>query len=157
MTKNPFAQLHTPVPRRLPASTSATLVIDGKRITGNHRAHANGDEERAAEIRRELERARSRERYQRARLDPVKVAKRKAYYEANKERILAYKREYQRQHAERHRALKTAWAQRYRAQDPEKHRAVCRDYYWRNREKILAKARAQTVARREDRQQEQRA
>lgn len=136
---NPFAPLLTPMPLRLPKSAHTTVVIDGRAVTSVRQVDAGADdEEDQARRRAEVARAKARARYQRDRLDPEKMAKRQAWFEANKERVRAYMRDYRARNKERQREIKTAWAKRDRLHNPEKHRQATREYYARNREAILA-------------------
>lgn len=146
----PFSQLLGVLPRRLPKSAASTVVVAGRTIRDVREIrHAEPAAERLAEDhqdvlaqRRAVQRAKEAARYQRARLDPAKMAKRAAWYAAHRDEVLAYQREWRRAHAAAQRLVKTEWARAQRLADPEKGRAASRAYYARHRETVLAKKRA---------------
>lgn len=151
MSLNPFLQLRAPPLIKLPHTTSHTVVIEGKRVTSKKHLRMVVDADEAdtkaqAEIARELERARNRARYQREKNDPEKMAKRKAWYEANRETVLAYKRDYDKRNRKRIQECQTAWMRRKYAEDPTKYIAASHRYYDRHREAILARAKARHAA-----------
>ncbi|HRD84327.1 MAG TPA: hypothetical protein PLF63_04055 [Rubrivivax sp.] len=127
---------------RLPASASTTLVVDGRKVC---RA-------KAAELCRakaaELRRARARARYQVERLDPQRMAKRKAWIESHPEQVAEYRRRNRERNRERNRQLQSDWAKRQYHQDPDRQRQRVRDWYARNRQIVLAKRKAEREARR---------
>jgi hypothetical protein len=145
---SPFEQLLAPVaPRRLPLSASCTLVINGRKLDSLWAIRApkedadQHDEAEVQRLRREVQRQRDRERYQRDKADPAKMAKRQAYAQANREKIAAWKREYDLRNRERTRPLQAAWAQRERRLHPDLNNERQRRYYARNREKVLEQGR----------------
>lgn len=93
----------------------------------------------AEELRRELRRARNRARYQLDRQNPEAMAKRKAWFEKNQEKVRAYQEQYREANKDRINECRANWAKRDYYADPVKHRQKQRDYYQRNREQILAK------------------
>ena len=151
---NPFDQLMGLVPVRLPNSPSMVMVVDGKRITDMRQITqpttdglANAAEfDEAEQLRREVIRARNRARYQRQRLDPVHMAKRQAWYEANRAEVRAYNKVYKAEHQARMRELQSAWAKRQYHQNPDLARARALAYYAANREQILATCKARRTA-----------
>lgn len=153
---SPFAMLVAGVPARLPKGPATTIVVNGQRITHARQLRTRGDEvdeldkEHAAALKRELERDRNRRRYQRDRLDPEKVAKRKAYAEANREKTRAWKREYDLRNRDRMRVLQADWARRERHLHPEVTNARQRRYYEKNRERVLERSRQARAAKKPD-------
>ncbi|MBX3634726.1 MAG: hypothetical protein KF683_04965 [Rubrivivax sp.] len=142
---NPFAQLLGMQPVRLPKATSAYVVVDGKRVTDvRDIARILGrpsSDPLVAKLRRELERARARARYQRQRQDPQQMAKRREWYERNRDQVREYRRAYDERNRERVNKQQADWARaNYRA-DPQKQREKQRAYYQRNREAILQRLR----------------
>lgn len=151
MSRTPFAHLLAPPPARLPKSSSITFVVAGQNIGNAYQLNAAAandeiDPERLEELKRELRAAKARARYQRDRLDPVKVAKRKAYYEANREHLLAWKREYSKTHRAEIQKAQTAWMRRKYREDPSRHLEACKRYYQRHRDKVLARGKTQRDA-----------
>ncbi|PZR19914.1 MAG: hypothetical protein DI538_30780, partial [Azospira oryzae] len=101
-TATPFDALLGIKPGRLPQTTQrATVVLAGQRVKTARDIPAASDEPQDAEARLELKRARDRARYQRDRQNPQAMAKRQAWLEANREKVRAYKRDYDRKHRER--------------------------------------------------------
>jgi hypothetical protein len=166
--KNPFAQLLGLKPGRLPATASSRVVVTGRTVTnarlleealGTRRrrdAAADeppdaGDQAEADALRRELQRAYYRQRYQRERQNPERMAKRQAWLEANRDKVRAYKKAYDERMRDHLRETKAAWARRKHAENPQPAREAARRYYERNREAILAKSKAKTEARRAER------
>jgi len=149
---SPFAQLVAPAPIRLPLGPSSILVVDGQRIDNVCQMRPLGpdadsiDRERAAETRREIDRARARARYQRDRLDAEKMARRAAYTAANREKTAAWKREYDLKRRDQTRKLQAAWARRERLINPEAQNERSRRYYERNRERVLQRGRERRLA-----------
>lgn len=146
-----FAHLISPAPARLPKTPAITFVVGGRRITDAHQLNAAAandeiDPERLDELKRELRRAKARARYQRDKADPVKRAKREAYYEANREYLLAWKREYEKTHRAQIQKVKTAWMRRKYREDPSKHLEACKRYYQLHREEVLARHKAKRDA-----------
>ncbi|MFN3302784.1 MAG: hypothetical protein ACK44A_03590 [Roseateles sp.] len=118
----------------------ATIVVNGRKVkTVSDIASAAPEPEDAEAIASELRRARNRARYQADRQNPEAMAKRKAWYEANRDKVRAYKKQWDEKNKDRCRAAQNAWAKRDYVADPDKHRQRQRAYYQRNREKILAK------------------
>lgn len=137
---NPFAALVSPPPARLPKTTSQQLVVDGKRVEKSK--HVRAEDRSIPELRRQRARAYYQARYQRERQDPAAMARRQAWYEANKVDVLLYKKRWDAAHADEMRAYKREWARRKYHESPEsteQRRQAQRDYYARNREKILAR------------------
>ena len=157
-TANPFAHLLGTQIGRLPKVAAVEVVVNGRRITDvrqlNQQAALADDEvdlavdEQAetARLKRELQRAKDRARYQRDRQDPAKMAARQAYYEANKAKVKAYKKAYDKKHRAAIRVQKKEHARRAYQADPEKHRQASRDSYARNRDAVLARAQAKRDA-----------
>lgn len=163
---NPFAQLLGHMPRRMPKTGNATVVVAGKAIKDVRQidrvlklkedaVEAAGDDAddlaaaEAARLRQAVRRAKDRAKYQREKADPARMAKRKEWLERNRERVREWKREYDARTYEQQRAVKTEWARKRRAESEEfraKQAARTREYYQRNREKILAKKKAQAEA-----------
>ena len=142
---NPFAALVDPPRARLPKMPSTTVVIEGKRITDvrqiNRKDREETDDLAALEqtlLRKAVQAAKAAARYQRARLDPEKMAKRAAWYQANKEKVKAYKKKWDKKNLKKLRAQKLSWQTRAYRADPEKYQARSREYYAKNRERILA-------------------
>lgn len=153
MKSNPFAQLLAPRPIRLPKSDHISVVVDGQRITHVRQLRLDDEDERARALRDKLRAAKDAQRYQRERADPQAMAKRQAWLEANREKRRAYKKAYDAdpRNKQRQREQKTAWAKRNYHADPDRARQVQREYYRRNREKILAKLQAKREASRKAR------
>lgn len=147
---NPFSQLLGMQPLRLPKATTAYVVVEGKRVTDVReiarvlRVHPS--DPLVLKLRRELEQARSRARYQRQRQDPEQMAKRREWYERNRDQVREYRRIYDEENRERINQQQADWARaKYRA-DPEPLRAKSRAYYQRNREAILQRLREKKAA-----------
>lgn len=142
---------------RLPKSRSVTVVVAGAKVDDLRQidrkvVDAERDDQALAEARRLrklAERARAAARYQADKLDPVKMAKRKAWIEANPEKVAEYRRRNRERNRERNRQQAADWARRSYANNPEKHRARSRAWYERNREKVLAAAKAKAKAKRD--------
>jgi len=141
----PFDALLGIGPKRCPGSPNATLVISGRRVRGADDVTADESEDRRTEI----ERFRSREKYQRRLSDPEQLAKRKAWIEANRERVREYDRRFYRSHPERVAEKNRAYARSAYLKDPERFRAKSRAYYQANREKALERAKAYREANRD--------
>lgn len=153
MTKpvNPFAALFQPPPARLPKTASQQIVHEGKRIAKSARIERKEDVDAAA-LRRERDRAYFQQRYQRERQNPEAMARR-AWHEANKERVRAYKKAWDAAHADEQRQYKAEWAKRKYHASPEaaeRARESSRAYYQRNREQILARLVAKAAAKKAD-------
>lgn len=143
---------------KLAKTGSSVVVVNGKRVTDLRQiaraerdctgaeAIDEADLARVVELKREVQRAKERARYQRDRQDPEKRAKREAYYQANREKIIAWKREYDAAHRPEIRAAQTAWAARERLLNPELSRERSNRYYQRHRERLLEEKRLQRVA-----------
>lgn len=138
---NPFDGLLGVKLGRTPKPTErATVVVNGRKVkTVTDLQAAAPEPEDAEALKRELRRARNRARYQADRQNPEAMAKRQAWYEANRDKVRAYKRQWDQANKERCRAAQNAWAKRDYVADPDKHRQRQREYYRRHREKILAK------------------
>lgn len=147
---NPFAQLLGMQPVRLPKAPSACVVVNGKRIADAREIakalQLEPGDQLDQELRRDLQRTRDREKYQRDRQDPEKMAKRRDWYERNREKVREYRRAYEEQHRERLNAQQAAWARAKYHADPEAGRRKQREYYQRNREAILQRAREKKAA-----------
>lgn len=158
---NPFDALLGRTPARLPATTGATVVVAGKKISDVRQIDKalpceDDDEvakEWAAKLRRQAEASRQRVRYQKDRLDPAKMAKREAWAEANREKRRAYKKAYDEANKARIRAQQSAWAMRKYYENVEAARAKTRAWYAANREKVLARLKAQRDAAKAAREQ----
>jgi hypothetical protein len=135
---NPFAALFEPPRARQLKTARVDVRISGQKVT-DARLIPVDDPEEKARLKKELQRAKNRAKYQQARKDPEKMAKRQAWYEQNKEKVKAWKKEYDQKNKARINERKLAWALRAYHADPDKYRQVQREYYARNREKILAK------------------
>lgn len=160
---SPFDQLLGMVRRRLPRSGGARTYVAGKLITDvrqvddllGTKGHGDGDEDEAAagdmaeaaRLKKEVERARCAARYQRDKACPAKMAKRKAWLDANRDKVRAYTKAYNKLHQKRMRAQQAAYQVRHYRSNPEQARAKARDYYARNREKLLARIAAKAAAR----------
>lgn len=154
---NPFLALVVAGrPGRLPVTDGVTVVRNG-RVVGTVRTPTEADDAEdladlqasAAEARRARELAYYRQRYQRLKSDPVAMAKRKAWEQANREKRRVYRQEWGRKNRERLRVKQAAWTRRKRLLDPgvaERLNAHQRAYYAKNREKLLAKAKARRAA-----------
>lgn len=145
-----FDQLLGTAPRRLPKSGNVRLVVNGKPLTDLRQL----DVDERELLRKAVNKAKAAARYQRDRQDPAKVAKRKAWYEANREKVLAYKKDYNERTKEQQRRLKADWAMRQYRADPEAQRAKSRAWYAQNREAVLAKLKAKRDAKRAAKAQE---
>lgn len=163
-TATPFDQLLGLHRQRLPSSRSVRLVVNGKTVQTAHELNrtqralaadavstddplANQHEQDlVAEAKKALAKAKAAAKYQRDRANPEAMAKRKAWYEANKDKVKAYKAAYDKKHRDRINAAKLAHAKRAYHANPELLRQRSRDYYARNREAILARAKAKRDA-----------
>lgn len=163
-TASPFDGLLGLKPGKDVKTTSQALVVDGKRITAAYGIPAlaarlagsrnqDSDADAADEalllrqkIKRELDRVRAAESYQRRKDDPEFKAKRKEWQAKNREERREYLRKYRATHGDRLREQQSAWQRRKYHQDPEKFKAAQRDYYARNREAILARLKAKKAA-----------
>lgn len=162
MSKAPpsaIALMFTPHHPRLPATTSGMIVINGCKITDARQIKRTerdpakaepldaDDLQRIDDLKREVERARNRQRYQRDRQDPVKAAARAAYVEAHRDELQRYKLQYRIDNRDRIRAVQASWAARQRVIDRDTFNARQRRYYERNREAIIARGKTQREAR----------
>jgi hypothetical protein len=145
-----FDQLLGTVPPRLPKSASVRLVANGKPLTDLRQL----DPEEREMLRAAVNKAKAAARYQRDKQDPARMAKRKAWYERNREKTLAYKRDYDERTKVHQRRVKADWAIRSYRSDPETQRAKSRAWYAANREAILAKLQAKRDAARAAKAQE---
>jgi len=146
MTKaavSPFAQLLGTQIRRLPKAVEPVVRISGMVITDARQINSIGlDPVEAARLKKELAKAKARAKYQRQRQDPEAMAKRKAWYEKNKEKVKAYKKAYDKKHRKAINANKLAYAKRAYQADPEAAREKACAYRAANRTAILARAKA---------------
>lgn len=150
----PFAQLLGLPAAALPITDSAQLVVAGRRIARADQVaalvvDAERDDLAVAEARRLVDEARKAKRRaadKRYREKQSTQAKRKAWMEANPDKLQAYR-------AKHRKAKGDAWVQqqaqafqrRYWS-DPEAARAKNRAYYHANRERILSAMRARREA-----------
>lgn len=139
---NPFTQLVQPMRLRLPKTASVSVVVDGKRID-DLRQIDEGDRQAYA---KKVLSAKAAARYQAARKDPEKMAKRQAWQEANRDKVIAYKKQWDTQHMPQVRKAKADHTRRKYWADPELARQRAREYYARNRERILERAAAKSAA-----------
>lgn len=135
----------------LPRPRSSIVVVEGKRITDVRQVKVPDDPEEQARLRREVQRAKRKARYEQRKHDPDYQATRAAYAERTREQRQAWKREYDQRTKERQRQQKTDWARRAYLANPEKYKAASRDYYARNRERILAQQKSRKAAQGGDR------
>lgn len=148
---NPFDQLiHGPRARRL-KTTSVSVVVDGKRITDVRQVKVDAEHDDldgldVRTLRKQVQAAKAAAAYQRARLDPAKMAKRQAWHSANRAKVLAYKKKWDAKNVKRLRKLKLDWLHRAYQANPEKYRQRARAYYLKNRERILANLATQAAA-----------
>jgi hypothetical protein len=147
-----FDQLLGVAPTRLPKSPVQQFIYEGRVITDLRQVPAG--EEREA-IRAAYYRHKHQVQYQRQRLNPDAMARRKAANETPERK--AWKRAYDARTRHHQRTQKTVWARTTYPANAEKRRAATREYYRRNREAILARKRAERVAARESRLQAQEA
>lgn len=157
----PFDALLGLKPGRLPHSKSTTVVVAGEKVTDVRQidrklVDAERDDDGAiAEARRlraETQKARDAARYQADKADPVKMAKRKAWADANPEKVAEYRRRNRKRNRDRNRKLGTDWARRAYHENPEPFRAATRAWYERNRDKVLARLKAKRDAARQARE-----
>ena len=146
----PFSQLLGIRPLRLPKSGGVTVVVDGKPVRDVRQIRHDAPEDRHAQDeadvlakRSAVRRSKDAARYQRARQDPARMAKRQAWYEANREKVLAYKRAWDAQHVTENRRAKAAWQKAHYQANADKCRQQSRAWYERNRAAVLAKKKAQ--------------
>lgn len=135
----------------LPRPAGTTVVVEGRRITDLRQVKVPDDPEEQARLRREVQRAKNKARYERRKHDADYQAMRRAYDDRTREKRQAWKRDYDQRTKERQRQQKADWARRDYLADPEKHKAARRAYYLRNREAILAKLLARRDAARAER------
>lgn len=152
---SPFGALLGHKITKLPASSRATVVVAGevvqdvRQIDARLRDPCEADDWSTAAARRlraEVARAKARARYQSDRMDPAKMAKRKAWADQNPELVREYRRRNRTRNAERNRELQNEWARQNYHADIEAAQAKARDYYARNRERILAGLKAKRAA-----------
>lgn len=148
---SPFDQLIHRPRARLPKTTSASVVVGGKRITDVRQVKVDADHDDldgldVRTLRNKVQAAKAAARYQRIRLDPEKMAKRQAWYVANRAKVLAYKKKWDARNVKRMRKLKLDWQLRAYQANPEKFRQRARAYYAKNRERILARLAAKAAA-----------
>ena len=97
----------------------------------------------ARKLRAEIDRARQAARYQADKLDPAKMAKRKAWMDANPEKVAEYRRRNRERNRDRNRKYAADFARRQYHTDPEAARAKARAWYQCNRDRILARLKQQ--------------
>jgi hypothetical protein len=157
----PFDALLGLLPARQPKSAGSTVVVSGQKVNDVRQIdaalrdpYADDDwaTQSARRLRAEFNRAKDAARYQADRCDPVKMAKRKAWADANPDKVAEYRRRNRERNRERNRKMATDWARRAYQQDPEPRRAARRAWYERNRDKVLAKMKAKRDAARQARQ-----
>ena len=134
---NPFSVAMGLVPTRLPKTGRSIAVIAGKKITDVRQVDAD---ERAA-IAAELRRVKERAKYQRQRANPEAMAKREAWYEQNRDKVRAYKKQWDAAHVDQNRKAKREHQRRAYLAEPQKFRDRSRAYYAKNAEEIKAKQR----------------
>jgi hypothetical protein len=149
---NPFAQLLAEPLPRLPRTPRVSVVVDGKRVTDVRQIEVDDPAERER-LSKAVRSAKAAAKYQQIRQNPDRMAKRKAWEAANAEKRREYKRAYDERTKDHQREQKAAWARRNYAAHPEEMRARSQDYYQRNRERILAKAKARNAAKRAAKQE----
>jgi len=162
MSKAPpsvIALMFTPHHPRLPATVSSMIVVNGRKVTDARQIRRSerdptgaepldaADQQRIDELKLEVERARNRQRYQRDRQDPAKVAARAAYVAEHRDELLRYKQQCRIENRDRIREVQASWAARQRSLDRDTFNARQRRYYERNREKVIARCKAQREAR----------
>ena len=137
---------------RMPQSRSTTVVVAGEKIADVRQIERKlVDDERdddiaiaeARKLRAEIDRARQAARYQADKLDPAKMAKRKAWMEANPEKVAEYRRRNRERNRDRNRKIAADFARRKYHTDPEAARAKARAWYQCNRDRILARLKQQ--------------
>lgn len=156
---NPFMGLMARPVRRMPPSANVVTVIEGRRVSGPvvRRGQKLATEvaldgferderaEREAMLRRERERAYHRAKYQRKKSDPAYMARRRAWYERNREAALARVKAWTQANRERVREAQRESARRIRMAGTEEQRlrrlAANAKWVAANREKVRAKAR----------------
>lgn len=161
---SPFDQLLGLTRQRLPSSQSVHLVVNGKAVQNAHAlnktaraltadALSTGDPQanqleqaQLAEAKKALAKAKAAAKYQRERANPEAMAKRRAWYEANKDKVRDCRKSYDKNQRARVSAQKAAHQKRAYHANPELMRQRSRDYYARNREAILARAQAKRDA-----------
>jgi colicin import membrane protein len=128
---NPFAQLLGATPGRLLTTTSATLVMQGKRMPKGRRltqseqsAILEGDDpqdhqDQMDSIAAARRKAASRARHKRYRSKPEAQAKEKARNDANRERRAALRRAWEERNRDKLRAYKAEWQRKARKMRPE--------------------------------------
>ena len=155
----PFSQLLGIRPLRLPKSGGVTVVMDGKPVRDVRQIRHDAPDDRHAQDeadvlarRAAVSSAKDAARYQRARQDPARMAKRQAWYEANRDKVRAYKLAWDAQHVQENRHAKATWQKANYQANAEKCRQQSRAWYERNRDTVLAKKKAQREAARAERQ-----
>jgi hypothetical protein len=146
---NPFDQLINPPRIRLPKAAEVAVVVAGKKVTDVRQI----DAEDRASYAKKVQVAKQAAKYQRARKDPEKMAKRQQWYEANKEKVRAYKKAWDAEHLPQIRKAKAEWRARAYHANPEEYRRRTREYYARNRAAVLARAAAKRAAEKADKEQ----
>jgi hypothetical protein len=165
MIGNPFIGLVAPPTFRPPVTKSFSRVIDGKRVAGSEYVppeqpkqqplcEDEAEQQRAAKAaaKRERELAYYRARHQRMKDDPEYKAKRKAWYEANKQKVIDTHNEWRKQNPERLAEIQQAYRLRHLEEVRKSQAEAQRRYYWANRDAILARNRANRAAKREQQQ-----
>lgn len=139
---NPFDALINPPRIRLPKAAEVAVVVAGKKVTDVRQI----DAEDRASYAKKVQAAKQAAKYQRARQNPEQMAKRKQWYEANKEKVLAYKKAWDAEHLPQLRKAKAEWRARAYHANPEEYRRRTREYYAKNRDAILARLAAKKAA-----------
>lgn len=149
----PFGPLLGIKPQSLPKSMGSRVVVDGRVIGDVRQIRHDAPEDRHADDESDIQakrkaviKARAAAKYQLTRQDPEKMAKRRAWYEANRAKVIAYKREWDRRHHEQVRQCKNAWAKANYHANAERMCQLTRDWYARNREAVLARSKAKRDA-----------
>lgn len=129
-----------------PPASGSRVVVEGRELR-DLRQIRDRDDKAEQDLRRdEARRQKDRARYQLLKHDPAFQATRAAWHERNREKVRAYKRDYDQRTRDHLREQKAAWARRTYAERAERARAATRAYYQRNRERICAEKRARTSA-----------
>ncbi len=162
---HPFAALMGMAPLRLPKTTSATLVLEGKAVRSardiqaegglwhpDDQALARSEQRRLRAVLRSVQQAAG---YQRERQAADPAARRPNWNDLHPQERRAYMAAYRADPANRERinASKLAWQKRAYAADPDKYRQRALAYYAAHRDEILARAAARRQAKREAKRQ----
>lgn len=129
-----------------PAAIGSRVVVEGLELRDVRQIRDLDDKAEQALRRAEAIKQKDRARYELRKQDPQFQQVRAAWLERNREKVRAYKREYDLRTRDHQREQKTAWARRTYAERAERNRAASRAYYQRNREQICAAKRAKAAA-----------